>query len=285
MKMNLRDGVAVVTGAASGIGAATAAALAARGCHLALVDRAEVGLGETARRAEAAGVRVTRHLLDVTDPAAVDALPAEVEAAHGRVTVLVNNAGVSLVGRFDELSQEDFRWLFEINFFAVVALTRGFLPLLLRQPRARLVTVSSLFGIIAPAEQTAYAASKFAVRGFSEALRHELAGTGVGVTVVHPGGVRTAIATSGRVGAGADPEAAAATTEAFTRLLLRLPAAKAGEAIARAVERGENRLLIGVDARVGDLMQRAMPATYWNRMRARFEAFKERSLRGRVAGG
>jgi short-subunit dehydrogenase len=285
MKMNLRDGVAVVTGAASGIGAATAAALAARGCHLALVDRAEAGLGETARRAEAAGVRVTRHLLDVTDPAAVDALPAEVEAAHGRVTVLVNNAGVSLVGRFDELSQEDFRWLFEINFFAVVALTRGFLPLLLRQPRARLVTVSSLFGIIAPAEQTAYAASKFAVRGFSEALRHELAGTGVGVTVVHPGGVRTAIATSGRVGAGADPEAAAATTEAFTRLLLRLPAAKAGEAIARAVERGENRLLIGVDARVGDLMQRAMPATYWNRMRARFEAFKERSLRGRVAGG
>lgn len=279
MKMNLRDGVAVVTGAASGIGAATAAALAARGCHLALVDRDEAGMEETARLAEAAGVRVTRHLLDVIDHAAVDALPAEVEAAHGRATVLVNNAGVSLVGRFDELSQEDFRWLFEINFFAVVALTRGFLPLLLRQPRARLVTVSSLFGIIAPAEQTAYAASKFAVRGFSEALRHELAGSSVGVTVVHPGGVRTAIATSGRVGALADPEAAAATTEAFTRLLLRLPAAKAGEAIARAVERGENRLLIGVDARVGDLMQRAMPATYWNRMRARFEAFKERTLR------
>jgi short-subunit dehydrogenase len=279
MKMNLRDGVAVVTGAASGIGAATAAALAARGCHLALVDRTEAGMEETARLAEAAGVRVTRHLLDVTDRAAVDALPAEVAAAHGRATVLVNNAGVSLVGRFDELSQEDFRWLFEINFFAVVALTRGFLPLLLRQPRARLVTVSSLFGIIAPAEQTAYAASKFAVRGFSEALRHELAGSSVGVTVVHPGGVRTAIATSGRVGARADPEAAAATTEAFTRLLLRLPAAKAGEAIARAVERGENRLLIGVDARVGDLMQRAMPATYWNRMRARFEAFKARTLR------
>lgn len=274
MRMDLRDGVAVVTGAASGIGAATASALAARGCHLALADRAEEGLRETARLAEARGVRVTQHVLDVTDGAAVDALPAAVEAAHGRVTVLVNNAGVSVVGRFEEMSDDDFRWLFDVNFFAVVALTRGFLPLLLRQPRARVVNVSSLFGIIAPAEQTAYAASKFAVRGFSEALRHELAGTSVGVTVVHPGGVRTAIATSGRVAARADADAAAATAAAFTKVFLRLPPEKAGEAIARAVERGRNRLLIGTDARLGDVLQRTLPATYWNRLRGGFERFK-----------
>ncbi|HEV2130542.1 MAG TPA: SDR family NAD(P)-dependent oxidoreductase, partial [Longimicrobiaceae bacterium] len=198
MKLVLQEGVAVVTGAASGIGRAMALALAARGCHLALVDRNAESLEETARQAEERGVRVSWHPLDVTDGDAISALPGAVLAQHGRVTILLNNAGVTLIGRFEEVTLEEFRWLLEVNFFAVVALTGAFLPILLRQEQAQIVNVSSLFGIIAPAEQTAYSASKFAVRGFSEALRHELEGSPVGVTVVHPGGVRTAIATSAR---------------------------------------------------------------------------------------
>ncbi|CAN5481188.1 hypothetical protein BH24GEM3_BH24GEM3_04070 [soil metagenome] len=195
-------------------------------------------------------------------------------AAHGRVTILLNNAGVSLVGRFEEVTMEEFRWLLEINFFAVVALTNAFLPILLRQEQAQIVNVSSLFGIIAPAEQTAYSASKFAVRGFSEALRHELEGSSVGVTVVHPGGVRTAIATSARVAAAADPEEAAASAAKFTRRALRLSPEKAAATLVRAIERRRKRVLIGTDARVLDLLQRAAPARYWSGLRRRFERFR-----------
>lgn len=274
MKFPLRDGVAVVTGAASGIGRCTSLALAARGCHLALVDRAEAGLAETAGLAARHGVRVSTHRLDVADGAAVAALPHATMAEHGRITVLVNNAGVSLVGRFEEMSMEEFRWLMEINFFGVVALTKAFLPVLMRQERAQVVNVSSLFGIIAPAEQTAYSASKFAVRGFSEALRHELDGSPVGVTVVHPGGVRTAIASSARVAAGADPHLAAAATERFTRHALRLAPEKAAEQLVRAIERRQPRVLIGADARAADVLQRLMPGRYWARLRGQFDRLR-----------
>jgi short-subunit dehydrogenase len=172
VKFVLDGGVAVLTGAASGIGRATALALAGRGCHLALVDRDAEGLVETARRITARRVRVSQHVLDVTDDDAVLALPEAVLTEHGRVTILINNAGVSLVGRFEEVTMAEFRWLIEINFLAVVVLTKVFLPILLQQKKAQIVNISSLFGIIAPAEQTAYVAAKFAVRGFSESLRH-----------------------------------------------------------------------------------------------------------------
>lgn len=271
MSLDLNGAVAVVTGAASGIGRATALALATRGAHLALVDRNEEGLTATAEGARASGVNVSQHALDVTDADAVRALPDAVVAEHGRVTVLMNNAGVSLVGRFEEVSLEDVRWLLEINLFGVIALTKAFLPVLMAQERAQIVTVSSLFGLVAPAEQVAYSTSKFAVRGFSEALRHELEGTPVGVTVVHPGGVRTAIASSARVGAGADPDEAAASSDRFTRLALRMSPEDAAALIVRAIERQQNRLLIGADARAGDAIQRLMPATYWRVLRRQFD--------------
>lgn len=271
MSLDLNGAVAVVTGAASGIGRATALALATRGAHLALVDRNEEGLTATAEGARASGVNVSQHALDVTDADAVRALPDAVVAEHGRVTILMNNAGVSLVGRFEEVSLEDVRWLLEINLFGVIALTKAFLPILMAQERAQIVTVSSLFGLVAPAEQVAYSTSKFAVRGFSEALRHELEGTPVGVTVVHPGGVRTAIASSARVGVGADPDEAAASTDRFTRLALRMSPEDAAALIVRAIERQQNRLLIGPDARAGDAIQRIMPATYWRVLRRQFD--------------
>ena len=168
----LRGGVAVITGAGSGIGAALANELARRGMHLALVDLNAAGLEATAAQSRAAGVTVSTHAMDVADHAAVAALPAAVLDKHGRVSALVNNAGVALGGLFDQVDAEDFDWLMAINFGATVRLTRAFLPVLARESAAQLVNVSSIFGIIAPPGQTAYSASKFAVRGFSESLRH-----------------------------------------------------------------------------------------------------------------
>ena len=271
MSFPLQDRVAAVTGAASGIGRATALALAGRGCDLALADQDAEGLAATAEQAERAGATVSQHVFDVTDAAAVRAFPVGVRSAHGRASVLMNNAGASLVGRFDEVSLKEFRWLMDVNFFSVVEITKAFLPLLREQRQAQVVNVSSLFGLIAPAEQVAYASSKFAVRGFSEALRHELEGTGIGITVVHPGGVRTGIARNGRVAARMDPDEAARKTETFAAEALRLEPEVAAEAIVRGIERRKRRVLIGADARAGDALARLAPSRYWSAVRGQFE--------------
>ena len=261
---SLRDGVAVLTGAASGIGAALAVNLARRGMHLALVDLDATGLETTAAQARAAGVKVSTYVLDVADRAAVAALPAAVLAQHGRVTALVNNAGVGLGGLFEQVDADDFDWLMSINFGATVALTRAFLPVLAREAAAQLVNVSSIFGIIAPPGQTAYAASKFAVRGFSESLRHELAmnGSPVGVTIVHPGGVRTSISENARLAKGLDP-AQVERERANWRSLLALAPATAAEIIAVAIERRAPRVLVGNDAKGAAFIQWLFPVTYW----------------------
>ncbi|MFN3597047.1 MAG: SDR family NAD(P)-dependent oxidoreductase [Rubricoccaceae bacterium] len=269
-RLDLARAVAVVTGAAGGIGRAVALELAARGAALALADRDTEGLAETVRRAQLLGPVVTAHALDVTEGAATGGFRDAVLAAHGRVSVLVNNAGAGLAGRFEETSEEEFRWQMEVNLFSVVALTRAFLPALRAEPAAQLVNVSSLFGLIGPAEQVAYATSKFAVRGFSEALRHELGGTGVGVTVVHPGGVRTRIAAAARVAAGADRARVAAMQAAFSQRALRMPPAAAARRIVRGIARRERRVLVGADARLADLVQRLAPGAYWAAMRPVF---------------
>lgn len=260
----LRGGVAVLTGAASGIGAALAVDLARRGMRLALVDVNAAGLEAVAAQARAAGATVSTHALDVADHAGVAALPAAVLAAHGRVTVLVNNAGVALGGRFEQVAAEDFDWLMSINFGATVRLTRAFLPVLAREPAAQLVNVSSIFGIIAPPGQTAYVASKFAVRGFSESLRHELemAGSTIGVTLVHPGGVRTAISQNARLARNLDA-AEVAREQANWRSLLVMEPAKAADIIATGIARRSPRVLVGNDAKGAAIIQRLFPVTYW----------------------
>ncbi|HEY9028913.1 MAG TPA: SDR family NAD(P)-dependent oxidoreductase [Burkholderiaceae bacterium] len=260
----LRGGVAVLTGAASGIGAALAANLARRGMHLALVDVNAAGLEASAAQARAAGVTVSTHVLDVADHAAVAALPAAVLAVHGHVSVLVNNAGVALGGRFEQVAAEDFDWLMAINFGGTVRLTRAFLPVLARERAAQLVNVSSIFGIIAPPGQTAYVASKFAVRGFSESLRHELemACSPIGVTLVHPGGVRTAISQNARLAKNLDA-AEVAREQASWRSLLVMDPAKAAEVIAAGIERRAPRVLVGSDAKGAAIVQRLFPVTYW----------------------
>ena len=261
-RMRLAGRTAVITGAAGGIGRAIAVSLARRGCHLALADIDETGMAGTADLARGYGVRVSRHRIDVADRVAVAEFPDVVAAEHRGVDVLVNNAGVAVGGTFEQVSEEDFEWLFEINFWGVVRMTRAFLPLLRASGDARVVNLSSVYGLIAPPEQAAYAASKFAVRGFSEALRHELEGSGVGVTVVHPGGVATSIAEKARVPAGVSDEEIARRREKY-RKLLRLPPEVAGETIVRGIERRQSRVIVGSDAKVISLIARLLPVSYW----------------------
>jgi short-subunit dehydrogenase len=178
------------------------------------------------------------------------------------VTLLVNNAGVALGGRFDQVTADEFDWLMAITFRAVVTLTRAFLPALKARPGSHLVNVSSIFGIFAPPGQAAYAASKFAVRGFSEALRHELAEDGVGVTVVHPGGIKTRIAETVRVGSGVSSEEYEQGRRQFAKLLT-MPPEKAAAQIVVAIENRRPRLLIGWSAKVPDVLVRLLPGSYW----------------------
>jgi NAD(P)-dependent dehydrogenase (short-subunit alcohol dehydrogenase family) len=277
MVLKLKGRTAVVTGAAGGIGRAIAISLARRGCNLALADIDAAGLARTAAeigdnqspRSQAKDsqiketFRISRHHLDVSDRAAVRAFPARVAAEHGGADILVNNAGVALGGTFLEVAESDFDWLFGINFWSVVQMTRAFLPLLQNSDDARLVNMSSLFGLIAPPGQAAYCASKFAVRGFSEALRHELAGTRIGVTVVHPGGVASSIAKNARLPGGMS-EADVERQRRYFESVLTMPPETAGEIIVRGVERRKPRIVVGRDAQFAALVERLMPVTYWN---------------------
>jgi short-subunit dehydrogenase len=279
-------GAAAITGAASGIGRALALELAARGCDLALADRDEGGLQAVA--AEIAKTssqkvpsqkttpqKVTVHRVDVSEPAEIADFAQTAASAHPGLNIVVNNAGVALLGQFSEIDQAQMDWLMNINFWGVVHSTRAFLPHLARQREAHIVNVSSIFGIVAPPGQTAYAAAKFAVRGFSEALRHELqmAASPVKLSVVHPGGVSTNIARNSRAGAGVgvtDNASRAQSIERFDTLAKTTPKAAALRIIT-GIEKNQPRILIGNDARFMDLLQRLRPTTYWAPIARRIE--------------
>ncbi len=269
--MKIAGRTAVVTGAASGIGRGIALAIARRGCNLALGDLNEAGLAETAKMAN--GVRVSTHRLDVADRDAVAAFPALVVESHGGAHLLFNNAGVACGGTFEQVAEADFEWLMEINFYGVVRMTRAFLPLLRAAEEARIVNISSVFGLIAPPGQSAYCASKFAVRGFSESLRRELEaeGSDVGVTVVHPGGVATSIAKSARPPAGVNMIDLEEQKKRFDKFL-RMPPDEAGEIIVRGAEQGRPRVIVGNDARFMALLERVAPVSYWKILERRLKA-------------
>jgi short-subunit dehydrogenase len=255
------NGTAVVTGAASGIGAALAGALAARGSHLVLVDRDGerlASVAETVGRASP-GVRIATYVVDLADGDAAARIGETLAATHPDTTLLVNNAGIALAGRFDQVTAEQFDAVLAVNFRAVVTLTRALLPVLTAHPGSHLVNLSSVFGLVAPAGQTAYCASKFAVRGFTEALRAELAPAGVGVTCVHPGGVRTNIARNALVGPGLPRTTWEAGLARFEPMLREDPA-EAAETILRAVHRRRPRVLIGRDAAAMDVLARLLPS-------------------------
>jgi short-subunit dehydrogenase len=270
----IRGAAAAVTGAASGIGRALACELAARGCDLALADRDEPGLQAVAAEIAKSGSRkVTVHRVDVGEPAQITDFARAATAAHPGLNIVVNNAGVALLGQFTEIDQSQMDWLMNINFWGVVHATRAFLPHLANRPEAHIVNLSSIFGIIAPPGQTAYAAAKFAVRGFSESLRHELqtANSTVRLSVVHPGGVATNIARNSRTGTGmTDNARRAQSIERFDAVAKTTPAAAALRIIA-GIEKNQPRILIGHDARMMDLLQRFRPGTYWSVLARRIE--------------
>ena len=250
----LIDRTAVVTGAASGIGRSTAELLARRGCRLALVDVSEEGLEATAERIRRVGGKVSTHVLSVADKDAMFALPEQVIAEHGAVHVLVNNAGVTVAKGFHEHSMEDWEWVVGVNLWGVVYGCKAFMDHLLVAEEAHIVNISSLFGIVGVPSQTSYCATKFAVRGFTEALQEELRGTTVGTTVVHPGGIRTNIVQAARA---ADDELKARMARFFDKATI--PPERAAERIVGAIESNQSRLLITRESYALDALRRLVP--------------------------
>lgn len=252
--------VAVITGAGSGIGRALAVELANAGSKLALSDVNVTGLAETVKLCEAAGATVRHDVLDVADRDAVYANAEAVAGEFGRVNLVFNNAGVALTADVTEMSWDDFEWIVDINFWGVMHGTKAFLPHLIDSGDGHLVNVSSVFGLIAVPSQSAYNATKFAVRGFTEALRQEMriAGHPVGVSCVHPGGIKTNIAKNARAATGKDSDQLA---ELFEKIARTSPEA-AAKRILRGVRRNEAKVLVGPDAYGLDLMPRALGSGY-----------------------
>jgi short-subunit dehydrogenase len=275
---------AAITGAASGIGRALALELAARGCDVAVADLDEAGLASVADEIRRTHQRkVSVHRLDVASPEQIEAFAKAAVAAHPGLNIVVNNAGVALFGQFHEVDPAQMQWLIDINFWGVVNGTRAFLPHLQTRPEAHIVNLSSIFGIIAPAGQTAYSAAKFAVRGFSEALRHELQvnKSSVRLSVVHPGGVSTNIVSNARTGAGvtSSNQDRSEAIDRFAQMAKTTPKG-AAERIIRGIEKNEPRILIGNDARFLDLLQRFKPATYWPVLARRIEKTRAAAAKG-----
>lgn len=253
-----RGTVAAITGAGSGIGRALALHLSDKGCALALADVNTTGLEETAMLArKRQAPKVSTHVVDVSDRTEVQRFANEATKQHGGVQLLVNNAGVALGGTFDEITLDDFAWVMGINFWGVVYGVRMFLPILHQQTEAHIVNISSVFGLAAPAGQTAYASSKFAVRGFTESLRAELRQTPIHVSTVHPGGIRTNIAMNARMTV-TDPVRIAAGQHQWEKSL-KMPPEQAAATIVRGITRNRERILIGNDARLLDLLARLFP--------------------------
>jgi short-subunit dehydrogenase len=264
----LKGAAAALTGAASGIGRALADALAEQGCHLALADRDAAGLTATAEALRARyPLTVTTTVLDVADAAAIERFAADAAAAHPSLNILINNAGVALIGDHDEFSIADFQWLMGINFWGVVYGCRAFMPQLLAQREAHIVNVSSVFGLVAPPGQTAYASAKFAVRGFSEALRHELEerGGGIKVSTVYPGGIKTNIVRHARV-ARSLSNTRVELEDGFERMARSTPG-QAAACIVAGILTNAPRILIGGDARLIDRLQRLAPTSYYRWLR------------------
>jgi len=260
------NSVAVITGAASGIGRALAVRLAQEKISgIAVSDVNERELSETAKMVESLGVSVSTHIADVSKLEQVQRFAGEVTAKHNQVTHLINNAGVALCGSFEEISLEDFEWLMSINFWGVIYGTKVFLPILRQQEKAHIINISSVFGLVAPPGQSAYCASKFAVRGFTESLRHELEHTNISVSCVHPGGIKTNIVNNSRVGENAGEDIKKKIVKFFDKAS-PTTAEQAADIIVKGIKRKNPRILIGSDARQINIIQRLFPVKYFSVM-------------------
>lgn len=262
---NFNNKVAAITGAGSGIGQQLAVLLAKQGCHLALSDVNEQGLLKTIELIKDMGVRATLDKVNVANLEEVRAWAEKVEQDHGSINMIFNNAGVALGSTVEGASYDELEWIVGINFWGVVYGTKEFLPRIKKTGDGHVVNISSLFGLTAQPTQSAYNATKFAVRGFTESLRQELdiENCGVSALCVHPGGIRTNIANAAKMNdslraLGMSPEKSA---RSFNKLL-RCPPEEAARQILEAVQKDKRRLLIGNDAKAIDLIQRILPTGY-----------------------
>ncbi|WP_309103805.1 SDR family NAD(P)-dependent oxidoreductase [Microbacterium sp.] len=263
-RLTLTGSTTVITGAANGMGADVARLLAAEGAHLALLDSNAEALARVA--ASVASTTVTTHVIDLRDDEAVFAVADEITAAHPRVNALITCAGSSMLGSLEQLTMEEMRWLVDVNLWGTVSITKALLPALLAAPEAHITHLASVYALAAPAGRIPYALSKFAVRGFSEALRHELENTSVTVGAVYPAGVRTGIILHGRYAAAIDPAVAARAASAQAEMYHTEPADAAAR-IVEATRRRRPRTMIGREARIIDLLVRIAPTAYWGAMR------------------
>ena len=257
--MQYNQPVAVITGAASGIGKALAIRLAEKGCHLALADKDINGLEQLQQQIEAKGVECLIASLDVADNSAFIAFAQQTYNNFNRIDMLFNNAGVSLIDSVENQTLEDFHWIMNINFWGVVHGTHAFLPYLKASPSAHIVNISSIFGLLSLPLQSAYNASKYAVRGFTEALKMEMAGSNLAVHCVHPGGIKTNITNNAKVSTNAIPKN---QLIAEFNKQAKTTAEQAAEIILAGVEKKQRRILVGEDAILLDSVVRELPDTY-----------------------
>lgn len=259
MAFNVSGKTIVITGAGSGIGRALAIGLSKKKANLALSDINDVSLAETRRQCEqySNGLRIETDTLDVSDKDAFHSYADKTIKAFGSVDGVINNAGVAVASNIEDVSYEDFEWIMSINFWGMVYGTKAFLPHLKIRHEAFVINISSIFGIVSAAGYGTYNASKFAIRGFTEALRQELSDTNVSVISVHPGGINTNIVDTARLGNSHDDKDLAQ----FKGNLVHTPE-KAANVIINAIEHSKSKVLVGYDAKALDLFQRLMPVSY-----------------------
>ncbi len=257
----IRGKVAVVTGAASGIGRATAVALAREGARVAIADVDRAGLAETVKLVEAAGGTVSTYLLDVSSREAVYAFAQEIEGQFGGADIVINNAGVAQVASVEELAYDDFEWVMNIDFWGMVYGSKAFLPQLRKKGGGHIVNVSSIFGLFSVPTQAAYNSAKFAIRGFTEALRHEMRGSGIEVSCVHPGGIKTNILRNARFLQSVQTTERETAMSGFDKLARTTPD-EAAQVIIKGIKKNKPRILIGMDAHIIDWFIRLLPGSY-----------------------
>ena len=267
---NFAQKVAVITGAGSGMGRYLAILIAKAGGDVVICDVNEDSLTETKALLHRYNVAVSSHILDVADKDAIKALPAKVIAQHGKVDLVFNNAGVTFDSSFEDLAEEQWDSVMDINLHGVVNMTRAFMPYLKERPAAAIVNTSSIFGMVAVPKQSVYHATKFAVRGFTESLAKELKGSPIQVHCVHPGHIGTNILSTAkfnesdeeppRLPMGLGPKTREEMGDAFKKHGMH--PSRAADIILQGVQKKKTRIFVGLDAKLMDLSQRLMPTHY-----------------------